>query len=296
MAKKKKYQGSERGGARTIISRASARYDIEQESFRFIIDPDTGVKTNLKTGATKMGRVKVGEDEKGRPIYKDTGKYEKVTQRSTKMREAEDARSLLSDPDNPYPKEVPYARYANQMKDMANEARKIYKSLNTAKKDPEAAKIYAEESKSLTDKVRGLTYNAPRERQAQLRAANNFYKKKRERDDLDKDQIKKLKSQCLAEARVACNAKGVKVEITPKEWEAIENRAVSGTIVERLIEKADNASIMKYALPKGDSSKLSSAKQARIRAMYRTGQTTKDIADELGISPATVQKYLTPGS
>lgn len=294
-ALKKKYQGKESGGARTIISRASARYDVEQESFRFTIDPETGVKTNFKTGATKMGRVKVGEDEKGNAIYKDTGKYEKVMQRSTKMREM-DPRELLSDPDNPYPKEVPYARYATQMKDMANEARKIYKSLNTAKKDPEASKVYAEEVKSLTDKVRGLTYNAPRERQAQLRAANNFYKKKREREDLDKDQIKKLKSQCLAEARVACNAKGVKVEITPREWEAIENRAVSGTVVERLIEKADNASIMKYALPKGDSAKLSDAKVARIKAMSRTGQTTKDIADELNLSPATVQKYLTPGS
>lgn len=295
-ALKKKYQGKETGGAKTIISRASARYDIEQESFKFIVDPETGVRTNIPTGATKMERRKVGEDEKGRPKYENTGKYVKVTQQSTKMRQAEDARDLLSDPENPYPKEVPYARYANQMKDMGNEARKIWKSLGAAKKDPEAAKTYAEEAKSLTDKARNLTVNAPRERQAQLRAANNFYKKKREREDLDADATKKLKSQCLSEARVACNAKSVKVEITPKEWEAIEHRAVSGTVIEELIKKADNASIMKYALPKSDTSKLSSAKQARIRAMARSGETTKDIADELGISPSTVQKYLTPGS
>lgn len=294
---KKKYQGSERGGARTIISRASARYDIEQESFRFTIDPETGERTNLKTGATKMGRRKTGEvDEKGEPIYENTGKYEKVMQRSTKMKETDDARTLLSDPDNPYPKEVPYARYANQMKAMANEARKEYKALSAAKKDPSASKVYEDEVKSLTDKAYHLTVNAPRERQAQLRAANNFYKKKSEREDLDKDALKKLKSQCLSEARVACNAKGVKVEITPKEWEAIEHRAVSGTVVESLIEKADKASVMKYALPKADNSAISSAKQARIRAMARSGETTKDIADELGISPATVQKYITPGS
>lgn len=295
-ALKKKYQGKETGGARTIISRSSARYDIEQESFRFTIDPETGVKTNAKTGATKKERVKVGEDEKGRPIYKDTGKYVKVMQTSQKMRQAEDARELLSDQENPYPKEVPYAKYANQMKNMANEARKIYASLGAAKKDPVAAKTYAEEAKSLTDKAYRLTVNAPRERQAQLRAANNFYKKKRERDDLDADAIKKLKSQCLSEARLACNAKGVKVTITPKEWEAIENKAVSGTVIEELIKKADNASIMKYALPRNDSMKLSSAKQARIKAMARSGETTKDIADELGISTSTVQKYLTPGS
>ena len=295
-ALKKKYQGSERGGASTIVSRSSARYDIEQESFRFTIDPETGVKTNLKTGATKMGRRKVGTDDNGNPIYENTGTYEKVMQRSTKMRETDDARKLMSDPNNPYPVEVPYARYANQMKGMANEARKLYKSMSTAKKDPGASKVYADEIKSLTEKASNLTINAPRERQAQLRAANNFYKKKSEREDLDKDAIKKLKSQCLSEARAACNAKGVKVEITPKEWEAIEHRAISGTVVESLIEKADKSSVMKYALPKADSSKVSSAKQARIRAMARSGETTKDIADELGISPSTVQKYLTPGS
>ena len=294
---KKKYQGSERGGARTIISRASARYDIEQESFRFRIDPETGERTNLKTGATKMGRRKTGEfDANGEPIYENTGKYEKVMQRSTKMKETDDARTLLSDPDNPYRKEVPYARYANQMKAMANEARREYASLGAAKKDPGASKVYEDQVKSLTDKAYHLTINAPRERQAQLRAANNFYKKKSERDDLDKDALKKLKSQCLSEARVACNAKGYKVEITPKEWEAIEHRAISGTVVESLIEKADKASIMKYALPRADNSSLSSAKQARIRAMASSGETTKDIADELGISPATVQKYITPGS
>ena len=107
--------------------------------------------------------------------------------------------------------------------------------------------------------------------------------------------IKKLKNQCISEARRACNAKRYKVEITPKEWEAIENKAVSGTMIENLIEKSDKSTIMKYALPKADRS-ISSAKQARIRAMARQGESTNDIAAELGISTATVQKYLTPGS
>lgn len=296
-ALKTRYQGGPRGGAKTIISRASARYDIEQESFRYSIDPETGVKTNFKTGATKMGRRKTGEyNEKGEPIYENTGTYERVMQRSTKMREAENADILLSDPNNPYPKEVPYAKYANQMKSMANEARKLYTKLNAAKKDPDAAKAYPEEVKSLKEKAKNLTINAPRERQAQLRAANNFYKKKSEREDLDKDAIKKLRSQCLAEARVACNAKGVKVQITPKEWEAIENKAISGTVVESLIEKAEKSSIMKYALPRDSSMKLSSAKVSRIKAMGRAGESTSDIAEELGISTATVQRYLNPGS
>ena len=146
----------------------------------------------------------------------------------------------------------------------------------------------------MKEKAYRLDVNAPRERQAQLRAANNYYQKKKERDDLDPDDIKKLKSQCLAEARSACGAKGQKVEITPKEWEAIENRAVSGTVVEKLVKKADKPSIMKYALPKDDRS-LSTAKVNRIKAMGRQGQSTADIAAELGISTSTVQKYLNGG-
>lgn len=295
-ALRRRWQGKPGGGARSLISRASGQYDIEQESFRFKIDPETGVKTNLPTGATKMGRRKTGEvDEKGRPIYEDTGKYEKVMQKSTKMRETNDASTLLSDPNNPYPKEIPYRDYANQMKAMANDARKLYAHLNTAKKDPAAEKVYADEVKSLKEKAETLTINSPRERQAQLRAANQYYKKRSERDDLDKDDLKKLRSQCLAEARRACNTKGVRVEITPKEWEAIENRAVSGTIVEKLIDKADKATIKSYALPKANQS-LSQAKINRIKAMARQGESTNDIAAEIGISTATVQKYLTPGS
>ena len=289
-ALKKRYQGKETGGAKTIISRASAEYRIDQESLRFEIDPATGKKTNFKTGTMEAER-KMHRDAEGNKVYENTGKMKLKQQKSTRMREVDDAYDLVSDRNNPYPKEVPYANYANQMKQMANDARKLYISLNTSKKDPAAASIYADEVKSLDAKLDAALRNAPRERQAQLRANDNYRKKKKERDDFEPEDIKKLKNQCLAEARAACGAKSQKVTITPKEWEAIENRAVSGTKVEKLISKADTAQVMKYAIPR-DGAKLSTAKVNRIKAMGRQGQSTADIAEALGISTATVQKYL----
>ena len=291
-ALKKKYQGKSTGGASTIISRASAEYRVEQESLRFEIDPNTGVKTNFKTGATKEKRIKVWDDEAaGKFHYENTGEMVKKTQKSTKMRQAEDAYELVSDPQHPYAKEVPYANYANQMKQMARDARILYSSMGTAKKDPKAAAAFEDEVNSLDAQLDNVLRNAPRERQAQLRANNNFRKKKKEREDLEPDDIKKLKNQCLAEAREACGAKSQKINITPREWEAIENRALSGTKIEKIISKADTAQVMKYAIPK-EGMKLSAAKQARIRAMGRQGVDTASIAEALGISTATVQKYL----
>lgn len=287
---KKKYQGSERGGARTIISRASAEYRIDQESLRFEIDPKTGKKTNFKTGTLEPER-KMYRDADGNKYYESTGKMKLKQTKSTKMREVDDAYDLVSDRNNPYPKEVPYANYANQMKQMANDARKLYISLGTAQKDSNAAKIYAAEVESLDAKLTAALKNAPRERQAQLRANDNYRKKKKERDDLEPEDIRKLKNQCLAEARAACGAKSQKVDITPKEWEAIENKAISGTKVEKLISKANTSQVMKYAIPR-DGTKLSSAKVSRIRAMGRQGQDTASIAAALGISVSTVQKYL----
>ena len=293
-ALKKKYQGKETGGAKTIISRASREYRIDQESLRFEIDPNTGKKTNFKTGAMQPKR-QWHYDENGKKVYENTGEMEKKQQKSTWMKETDDAYDLVSDRNNPYPKEVPYANYANQMKQMANDARKLYVSLNTSKKDPAAAAAYEAEVRSLDAKLYSALKNSPRERQAQLRANDNYRKKKRERDDLEPEDIKKLKNQCLAEARVACGAKSQKVEITPREWEAIEHRAVSGTKVEKLISKADTAQVMKYAIPR-DGAKLSSAKINRIKAMGRQGQDTASIAEALGVSTATVQKYLNSAS
>lgn len=290
---KKTWQGKERGGASTIISRASAETYKDEERLTFRVDSDTGEKITFKTGATKKERKPVGFDEEGNRIYQDTGNYIPKTQKSTRMADVKDAYELLSD--NPTRKEILYANYANQMKSLANSARLEWSKTPTGKRDRDASQLYSKEVDELDDLIVKIGQNRPRERQAQLRATNSFYKKKKERDDLNKDDLKKLRNQCLAEAREACGAKAQRISLTPKQWEAIENHAVSGTKAETIIRKCNKNDIMKYALPK-EGNKLSTSKVRLIKAYDAQGQSTQEIADALGVSTSTVQKYLTPGT
>lgn len=290
-ALKKKWQGREDAGAASIISRASAMKYKAEEELRYEIDPVTGAKITLPTGKTKKERKVVGKDEKGNKIYADTGRYVPVMQKSTKMREAKDAYELVSNPKNPNEKERLYADYANQMKQLANEARLEYAKTPTAKKNIESSKAYAKEAQELENLVTEINKNAPRERLAQRRASTNYYKKKREREDLDKDDLKKLKNQCLAEARFNAGASPIRPNLTPKQWQAIENHAISGTKAEYIIKKMQSKDVLSYALPK-EGSKLSDAKIALIKAYGRQGSSISEIAEEMGVSTSTVQKYL----
>ena len=54
--------------------------------------------------------------------YEVNGKVKYRTQKSTKMAETDDARTLISDLGTPM--EIVYADYANKMKSLANQARK----------------------------------------------------------------------------------------------------------------------------------------------------------------------------
>lgn len=287
----KKWRGDEKKGASSIISRASADKYIEENELRYEIDPDTGAKIDVKSGRTKMGRIKVGTDAKGKPIYEDSGKYVPVKQKSTKMREAKDAYELVSDPNNPYDKEVLYADYANSMKKLANEARLELRNTPTARRDPAAAKAYEKEVKELDDLVVSLNKNAPRERVAQRRASINYYQKVKERDDLEKDDLKKLRNQCLAEARAAAGTSPVRPNLTAKQWQAIENHAISGTKAERIIKKMRTEDVLSYALPK-EGMELSSAKKSLIKAYGAQGKSISEIAEAMSLSTSTVQKYL----
>lgn len=276
-ALKKAYQGGERAGSSTIISRASAEVHIPQRELDVSkgvrgIDPDTGEKIYRNTGATyKSGKLK--------------------TQTITKMDATKDARTLSSG----LPQEEAYAAYANRLKSLANQARKELIATPNQERKPEAAKRYAAEVSSLDAKLNVALKNAPRERLAQLTANVIISAKKRSNPELtlqeNKDDLKKLSNQELAKARVHCGAKKEPVDITPKEWEAIQAGAISHTKLVSILENAKLDQVKQYASPRM-SETIPASKLTRLRSLHTQGKTNAQIAEALGVSVSTVSKAL----
>ncbi len=203
------------------------------------------------------------------------------------MAEAKDARSLSSGT----PQEEAYADYANAMKSLANQARR--EMLNTGKiaYSASAKNAYQEEVKSLMAKLNVALSNAPRERQAQMMANATVAAKKKENPDMTKAEIKKANQQALSEARTSVGAKRTPVEITDREWEAIQAGAISEHKLTQILNNANMDTVRQRATPRATNA-LSTAKANRISAMRASGYTTSEIADALGVSTSTVSKYL----
>lgn len=202
------------------------------------------------------------------------------------MAETKDAHTLSSGT----PQEEAYADYANHMKDLANRARLEMVNTPRLAYSPSARTTYAKEYDSLTSKLRVSEMNAPRERQAQVIANQTVAIKKSTYPDMTKAEVRKISQQALTSARNQVGAKRTSIEITPREWEAIQAGAVTDYTLSRILKFANEDTIRQYATPK-QSSSLSSSKIAKINAMKASGYTTREIADAIGISVSTVAKY-----
>ena len=151
LALKQKYQVKQdgsTGGASTLISRAKSTTYKDEQRFKGY-DKETGEKIFEPTGKL---------NQKGKP------KIEK----STQMEDTDDARTLISKYNKPV--ERVYAQFANQMKALAQEARKAMVDTPRLTYNPEAHDIYAAEVQSLTAKLRNALRNKPLERQALILA------------------------------------------------------------------------------------------------------------------------------
>ena len=285
---KDKYQGhyNEDGrwvhGSGTIVTRAKSETRVNKRRGDFKVDPETGKK--IWKDAYDLEYI----DSK-------TGKTKTRTQSSYKMLETDDPYSLVSDTSSS--REMAYARYAAQLKALANEARKEY-AYNTPNLEysPSAKKTYAAEVESLTEKLRRSRLNAPREREAQRRA--NVRKKQllQEHPELreDKKTLGKYAQQYLTAARNEVGATRYKIDITPKEWEAIQAGAISDSFLKQILDATDTNTVRAYATPKQDIG-LSSAKQTRLFALKRSGYSNQEIADALNVPLSTVKYYIREG-
>ena len=288
-ALKKKYQTSidengnmHTGGASTLISRAKGEVRINKR----VGSPKINQKgkpwydPNLEEGAMIYYSVKQTYVDKN-------GKTQVRTQTSTKMAEARDARTLSSG----RPQEEIYADYANNLKALANKARKAMLDTPDKKYSPEAKKKYSAQCSSLMTKLNQSLMNAPRERQAQLLATSVVNAKKQENPNMEKEELKKIKQRALTDARHKLGAERTTVDITDDEWEAIEAGAISPNKLSQILLNTDTAAIRERATPR-DKRTLSEAKVNKLKCMVASGYSNSDIAEALGISPSTVTKYL----
>ncbi len=277
---KKKYQGrvDEDGryheGASTLISRSKSEVSVIKRQGSPIVDPETG-KQSWKT-----------VDD---PVYVDkkTGKTKTRTQPSTAMAETDDARKLSSG----HPIEEAYADYANQLKGLANKARKEMVSSGKIAYSASAKKTYQREVDSLNAKLNLANSNAPKERRAQVMANAKIASMRQEYPDMTKAEIKKASQRALTQARTSVGAHREPIKFTNREWEAIQAGAISPSKLEQMIPKVDSDNLKQYATPRA-TTQLSNAKISKINAMKNSGYSTSEIAEALGVSSSTVSKYL----
>lgn len=277
---KKKYQGytneagEEKGGASTLLSRRSQTVAVPERQGSGRIDPETGEVVYKTSGRTYVDK---------------NGKQVAATTDVSIILNAKDVRTLSSGT----AQENAYADYANKMKALANEARKSYISTGRLKKNSSAAQTYKNEVDSLEEKLDKAARNAPRERQAHA-IANSVVKAKKEANpDMDSKEIKKANQQALedARARVGASGKGTRIDITPKEWEAIQAGAISDSKLTQILRYADMDKVREYATPKTYNS-ISPSKASRARAMRESGHTIQQIADAMGVSRSAISKVL----
>ena len=217
------------------------------------------------------------------------------TQPSTNMAETDDAMTLISP--MKHPMELTYAEFANSMKALANQARKESMTTKEIEYDSNAKRIYQAEVDSLNEKLNTALLNSPRERAAQRKANVEKAAYKAANPNAKNGDLKKKGQQALSAARDELNAiarRDRSIEITDKEWEAIQAGAISKTQLKKILNNTDVDVIREKATPKTTKT-LSDAKVNRIKAMSAT-YTIQQIADKFNVSPSTVSSILKGGN
>jgi DNA-binding CsgD family transcriptional regulator len=279
-ALKKKYQGKERSGASTLLSRANAKVWVDKMKPRPAaeggpIDRATGKKVFVPTGQQHVNR-------KGETVT--------TKERRRGLSLVDDAHALSSGT----PEERIYADHSNRLKAMGNEARKAMVSTPNTPYSPSAKKVYSNEVASLNSKLEIAQKNAPLERQAQALANSTVAARRRANPGMEREEIKKISRQALEESRYRTGAHKKRIIIEQPEWDAIQAGAISSSKLDAILRNADADTVRKLATPK-TALKMTNAKAARAQAMLARGFTQAEVADQLGVSLSTLKVALSEG-
>lgn len=280
------------GGATTLLSRATAKERVNERKLRSArdggaIDPKTGEKIFVDTGKQN------NKFDSKTKTYDPDVKVDK-TQNEKRLALTKDAFDLVRDPGDPV--ERMYAEHANEMKALANSTRLAALRVPIAPKNTAAKKVYGEEMKQLSDALKAAQAQAPLDRRAQT-YANNALKMKRQEDPTlreDRDRLKKVERQVLAGARARLDLKRPTIEITDRQWDAIQAGAISPSQLRDILRFANPKRVTELAMPKTNVV-MTKAVNSRAAAMLAAGATNADVARALGISPSTLRAAIQRG-
>lgn len=266
------------GGASSLISKHKQTVQVPERKGSPHIDKETG-----EVSYSTSGRAYI--NKKGERVIAKTN--------TPLLIETKDLHSISS---GSLPEEA-YADYGNKMKALANRARKEYANMKGIQKSPSAAETYSKEVASLNEKLRTAQLNAPRERRAQALANSTIKAKLQEYPELslreNAKELAKVRRYALEDARASVGASGKKkqIEITDREWEAIQAGAISDTRLREVLRYSNQDAIRERAMPRTTTT-LSPAKISRLQNLRNSGYTIAQMAEALGVSTSTVSKYL----
>jgi len=269
---KETYQGGARRGASTLISRASSEERVPARKDHYSIDPTSGEKVFYYTEETYTN--------------KKTGKQTPRTTSSLKLAEydpfdpAMNSGTLI---------ERVYAEHSNRMKNLANSAR--LESLNdTAPVYTQSARQqYAAEVTSLNAKYQRAVANRPIQRKVQLLAGVIHKDKVDATPNMSGKEKAKWKGRSYALANDRLDGTKPRVNITPREWEAIDMGAVSKTRLKGILRNADMDQVRQYATPRAARAVLSTGKKTRASSLLDNGYTTAEVASALGVPVSQIR-------
>ena len=239
----------------------------------------------------KDGSFVVAVDKQNKiyePINKSQVVEKKAMKKSKLLLETDDLFTLSSGTQE----EEAYAAYGNKLKALANKARVEAADTGNLTYSPTAKAAYANEVKSLNAKLDNAKLNQPKERQAQIIANSVAEAKKEAYPDMTNKEYSKIKQQALNNARLRTGADGKasRVQITEKEWEAIQAGAITDTKLAQILNHTDTDVIRKYATPKAANT-VPQARISQIKSMSASGYTIAEIADALNMPTSTVASY-----
>ena len=285
------------------------------DSERFYADSVYNKKTRIKTVTLVDGKTKISynmdnkaDRDKYEPIMKKDKKTGKVyftnkdgsitystkerTTPSTRMAEVTDANELVSF--NRHSMEVLYADYANSMKSLANKARIELVTTGNLNYNKTAKDTYAAEVSSLNSKLNDALKNSVKERTAQRLANAEIARKKELNPELKGEDLRKVSQRALTKYRNeigSVSRKKRSINITDKEWEAIQAGAISERTLKQILNNSNPDVLREKAMPK-DRKQLSQAQINRIKSMNNSNFSLSQIAEKMNLSPSTISKYL----